>query len=100
LRDQRPDVVLVSPLIRQGMHQTEVVKAARSLGIPTAFLVYSWDNLSNKGRIQVAPDRVFVWNEVQRQEAVELHGLGPDDVVVTGESNWGGFFTVPSSTGR
>ncbi len=69
--------MLVSPLLHQRLHQTEIVKAARSLGIPSGFLVYSLDNLSNKARIHVAPDRTFVWNEFQAREAVELHGIDP-----------------------
>ena len=37
-------------------------------------LLFSWDNLSTKGALHVAPDLLFVWNERQRSEAGELHG--------------------------
>ncbi len=100
LEGQRPDVVLVSPLVRQQTHQTEVVKAARALDIPSALLVYSWDNLSNKGRIHVAPDRIFAWNELQRREAEELHGVDPERVVVTGAPHWDRFFALEPSIDR
>jgi hypothetical protein len=100
LREQRPDAVLVSPLVHQRLHQTEVVKAARELGIPSGFVVYSLDNLSNKGRVHVAPDRTFAWNEVQRREAVELHGLDPDSVVVTGAAWWDDFLALRPSVDR
>ena len=66
------------PLSRQRSTRPRSVKAARELGIPCGFLVYSWDNLSNKGRIHVPPDRVYVWNDLQRREAVELHGIDPE----------------------
>jgi hypothetical protein len=100
IRARRPDVVLVSPLVHQRFHQNEVVKAARELGIPSGFLVYSWDNLSNKGRIHVAPDRVFVWNELQRREAIELHGIDPGSIVVTGASRWDEFFAMRPTNDR
>jgi len=100
LEAQAPDVVLVSPLVRQQTHQTEVVKAARALDVPTALIVYSWDNLSNKGRIHVAPDRVFAWNELQRREAEELHGIDPDRVVVAGAPHWDRFFGLTPSVDR
>jgi hypothetical protein len=100
IRAQHPDVVLVSPLVHQRFHQNEVVKAARELGIPTGFLVYSWDNLSNKGRVHVPPDRIFVWNDLQRQEAVELHGIDPGSVVVTGASRWDEFFAMHPTKDR
>ena len=100
VRAQRPDVVLVSPLLKQRFNQTEAVKAARALGVPSGFLVYSWDNLSNKGRVHVAPDRTFVWNELQRREAVELHGIDADAVTVTGAPHWDSFFAGAPSSGR
>jgi hypothetical protein len=99
LEEQEPDVVLVSPLVRR-VHQPEVVKAARSLAIPTAALILSWDNLSNKQRIHVAPDRVLVWNDVQRREAIELHGIPPEHVVVTGAPHWDPFFEMRPSVAR
>ena len=45
-------------------------------------IVYSWDNLSSKGLLHEPPDRLFVWNELQAREAVELHGLDPATVEV------------------
>jgi hypothetical protein len=44
----------------------------------------SWDHLSSKALLHVAPDVVIVWNDVQRQEAVEMHGLPADRIVSTG----------------
>ena len=100
MRREQPDAVLVSPLLHQRLHQTEIVKAARSLGIPSGFLVYSLDNLSNKARIHVAPDRTFVWNEFQAREAVELHGIDPAAVVVTGAARWDAFLAMQPSVDR
>ena len=93
-------MVVVTPLIKQRYPQTEIVKAAAALGIPTGFLVYSWDNLSSKGRVHAAPDRTFVWNELQRGEAVDLHGLDPKSVVVTGAPHWDRFFEMQPSCDR
>jgi hypothetical protein len=100
IRRERPDVVLVSPLLHQRLHQTEIVKAAQALGVPNAFLVYSLDNLSNKARIHVPPARTFVWNDFQAQEAVELHGLDSESLVVTGAARWDGFAALHPSIGR
>jgi hypothetical protein len=100
LASLEPDAVLVTPLIRPGLHQTEVVKTARSLGIPSAFPVYSWDSLSNKGRTHALPDRLYVWNEVHRREAIELHGADPERVMVTGAPHWDRFFELQPSEDR
>jgi hypothetical protein len=95
-----PDVVLVTPLIRPGLHQTEVVKAASALGIPSGFPVYSWDSLSNKGRMHAVPDRLYVWNDIHRREAVELHGVPEERVVVVGAPHWDRFFKLGPSEDR
>ena len=95
-----PDAVLVTPVIRPGLHQTEVVKAARLLGIRSGFPVYSWDSLSNKGRLHAVPDRLYAWNDVHRREAIELHGVDEEQVVVIGAPHWDGFFELEPSEDR
>ena len=49
---ERPDVLLVTPLVDIGSDQVDYVKAAQRLGIRSALPVLSWDNLTNKGLIQ------------------------------------------------
>ena len=96
----QPDVVLVSPLIDLGSSQSDIVKSARRLGIPTGMLLFSWDNLSTKGSLHVAPDRMFVWNELQRQEASTLHGFPAERVTVTGAPRFDEFFALSPVTDR
>jgi FkbM family methyltransferase len=94
LRETRADVVLVSPLVDLGSGQTDYVKAARALGIASGHLLFSWDNLTTKGTFHVHPDRLFVWNERIRREAIDLHGIAPDAVVVTGAPRFDPFFEI------
>ena len=85
LREQQPDVVLFTPLIGVvASPQLDCLQSARALGYPTALCVWSWDHLSSKAILRTVPDRVFVWNDTQREEAVTLHGVPPERVVVTG----------------
>jgi hypothetical protein len=84
LEAQRPDLVVVTSLTYSRSQQLDVLRAARSLGIPVAAAIMSWDHLSSKALLHIAPDAVLVWNEVQRQEAVELHGLPASRIAVTG----------------
>src|SRR5207245_2631923 len=92
LRESAPDVVLATPIIEFASSQVEYVKSARKLRIPSAVTVASWDNLTGKGLIRVVPDRVFVWNEIQVEEAVELHGMPPERVVATGAPKFDEWF--------
>lgn len=87
LRRLGPDCVLVSPFIARGesgVRQTETVKASRAMDIPVAVGISSWDHLTSKGILRLEPDVVLLWNDAQAQEAVRLHGLERERVVVTG----------------
>ena len=95
-----PDLVLVTPLIELGSDQVEYIKAAQALGIPSGLCVHSWDNLTNKGLIHAIPDRVFVWNEAQRKEAVDLHAIPDANIVVTGAPTYDQWFVRRPSTTR
>ncbi len=100
LRDRRPDALLITPLLYFGTSQVDYVRAARRLGIPSVLGVGSWDHLTTKGLIHEAPDRVVVWNEMQRREAAELHGIDPASVTVTGAQAYDSWFVQQPSMSR
>ena len=100
IRAQAPDIVLVSPLVDLASPLLEYLKAARRLGIRTGICVASWDNLTSKGLLRFVPERVFVWNETQRREAVELHGIPADRIVATGAARFDGWFARRPSSSR
>ena len=100
VRHQAPDLVLVTPLVEFGSYQTDYVKCAHRLGIPVAYLPFSWDNLTNRGLIRVFPDRALVWNRHQQREAVEMHGMPADQVVITGAPRFDSFFRMKPSSPR
>jgi hypothetical protein len=58
---QRPPIILPAVL------------AARRLGIPTGTFIFSWDNLSSKGRIAAPFDHYFVWSRVMRDELLQYY---------------------------
>jgi hypothetical protein len=100
IRKFRPDVVLASPVVEIASEQVDVLKAARRVGVATGVCIASWDNLTNKGLIRFLPDRVFVWNEIQRTEATEMHGIPPDRVVITGAQKLDKWFGRSPTTSR
>jgi hypothetical protein len=100
IRSHAPDVILVTPLIDFGSYQTDYVKSAHRLGIPVAFVPFSWDNLTNRGLVRVAPDRVLVWNENQKREAITYHDVPADRIIVTGAPRFDDFFAMRPSTTR
>jgi hypothetical protein len=98
LREGGYDLVLLTPLV-DGATQHDWLRSAQALGVPSALAVASWDNLTNKGVLFDRPGRTYVWNEIQRREAVELHGLEPDSVAALGASVFDHWFDwEPSRT--
>lgn len=89
------DVLIASPLITVGSRQPDLVVAAKSLGLPAVLAVASWDHLTTKGTVRAPVDRIFVWNGIQRDEAVDVHGVAPDRLTVTGAQPFDKWFTQP-----
>lgn len=99
IRSRRPDLVVVTPLVVDRCPQVEFVKSANALGLPSVLCVASWDHLTTKGLIRLIPDLVTVWNEAQRAEALEFHGVPSGRILVTGAQPFDRWFTR-TPTGR
>ena len=98
---ERSDVVLLTPLIGVvASPQLDCLHSAKALGYPTALCVWSWDHLSSKAIVREVPERLFVWNETQREEAMALHRVAPDRIVVTGAQCFDHWFDRRPSTSR
>ena len=100
LRDRRPDVFVLTPLVILKTTQLDQARAALELGIRNVFAVASWDHLSSKGELMFSPQQVIVWNDIQKREVVELHHIDPDRVVVTGSQVFDDWFEREPSTTR
>jgi hypothetical protein len=84
LREIRPDVVLVTPANLRFDEEIEYVKAASAMGVPSAVLVLTWDNLTTKGRLHVKPSLLLAWNEAQAREAEQLHRVPRSRISIVG----------------
>ena len=100
IAEQKPDVLLITPLIYLGSPQLEMLRSAKAMGVRTALCVGSWDHLSSKALIRDRPMRVLVWNETQRSEALDLHHIPPEQVVVTGAQCYDQWFGRQPSRSR
>lgn len=97
----QPDIVVASPVnMRFSSADLEYLKAAKYLKIPTVLQVYSWDNLTDKGLFHIFPDRLLVWNEDAKQEALSHHHIPERLIRIIGApvfDKWYSGFT-PSQT--
>ncbi len=61
------------------------VRVAHNLGIRTAAFIFSWDNLSSRGRILPPYDDYLVWHGLMRDELLRLYPqIDPGHVHITG----------------
>jgi hypothetical protein len=95
-----PDVLLLTPLLYFRSHQVDHVRCARQLGIRSVLGVGSWDHLTTKGLIHEVPDRVLVWNDAQKLEAIELHDVPTERVCVTGAQAYDHWFAAHPALDR
>ena len=94
LKENSPDVVVASPGVFASTLDLELIKAARSSKIPTIVALASWDNLTTKGTFHVYPDHLFVWNQPLLKEAVEIHDVKKEKVVITGAPSFDVWFEM------
>ena len=60
-------------------------RVAHKMGISTATFIFSWDNLSSRGRILPPYDHFLVWHEGMQAELLHLyHFIKPKQVHITG----------------
>ncbi len=97
--ETRPDAVVTVGIVRNP-ELVDVMKAAAEARVPTATWIQSWDNLTTKGLLHFAPDRVFVWNEIQRDELARYHGVPSSRACVTGAQSFDHWFEDAVPTKR
>ena len=92
LKEFQPDVVMASPYVFSPYLEVEYVRAAQHLGVPTLAALASWDNLTTKGTIHLMPGVFTVWNEPLKNEAVDIHGVLPGRIILTGAPTFDPWF--------
>lgn len=81
--EHRPRLVVAA---NPGLVFSEVplLRTARRRGVFSMAIDPSWDNFTNKLIPVRQVDRLVVWNEIMKAQAVELHGYAPAAVRVAG----------------
>ncbi len=97
LCEERPDLVVGSPVNMVYSLETEYIKAAKRLRIPTVVATLSWDNLTTKGLFHVEPDLLLVWNKIHFEQAVSIHKINPNRIRITGSPFFDKWWTVDDS---
>jgi hypothetical protein len=97
LDEEKPDVI-VHPTVLEGLFVSDLVHAGRHRGIPTVFLMNSWDNPAVKAMTVGTPDRLIVWGEHSRALAHERLRMPLENILVFGAAQFEVYRRPPRET--
>lgn len=64
--------------------ENSVGRLLRFRKTPNLLLIDNWDNLSSKSVIWNKPNKILVWGENMKEDAVKVHDIKEDTVVISG----------------
>jgi CDP-Glycerol:Poly(glycerophosphate) glycerophosphotransferase len=87
LEEEKPDVI-VHPTVLEGLFVSDLIRWGRVHGVPTVYLMNSWDNPAVKAVAVGAPDRLVVWGEHSKQVAHARLGIPLDHLLTFGAAQF------------
>jgi hypothetical protein len=97
LRELRPCAIL-HPTVLKGLYVNDLIRYGQRLGIPTIYIMNSWDNPSTKSTALGFPNRLAVWGEQTRNHAVQFMGMDPRRVRCIGAAQLEVFKSPPRTS--
>ena len=79
-------------------HVYPFIRLAKKNNIPTIAYVPSWDNITSKWNIPAKIDRLLVWNENMKNEAIEFLDYGPSEVMICGIPQYDMYYDMKDIT--
>lgn len=95
----RPELVVTSS---PGLIFSEVplLRTAKRRGVRSMAIDASWDNFTNKLMPVRRVNRLVVWNDLMKAQAIELHGYQPDEIRIAGVPQWDRYFAPGATSDR
>jgi hypothetical protein len=100
LFDQHRPALLVCANPGLVFAEVPLMRTARRRGVPCMVLDASWDNFTNKLLPVRHADRLVVWNDIMKDQAVQIHGYEPAAIRVTGAPQFDPHFRPQSRSTR
>lgn len=87
LDEEKPDVI-IHPTVLEGLFVSDLMRWGQSNGVPTIFLMNSWDNPALKATIVGVPDWFVAWGEHSRKLAHERVGVPLERILTFGAAQF------------
>jgi hypothetical protein len=92
LFDERRPSLLVTSSPGLIFSEIPLLRTAVRRRVRTVTIDPSWDNFTNKLIPVRRVSRLVVWNDLMRQQAIDLHGYAADEISVAGTPQWDLYF--------
>jgi len=100
LFDQHQPALVVCANPGRVFSEVPLMRTARRRGVPCMVIDASWDNFTNKLLPVRQADRLVVWNDLMKEQAVRLHGYRPQAVSVVGAPQFDPHFRAEARCSR
>ena len=74
------------------LSEVPLLRTAARRGVWSMAIDPSWDNFTNKLLPVRRVNRLVVWNDLMKEQAVAFHGYEPDEIRVAGPPQWDRYF--------
>ena len=100
LFDRHAPALLVTSSPGLILSEVPLLRTAARRGVRALAIDPSWDNFTNKLLPVRKVDRLFVWNALMRDQAVQWHGYRADMIRLCGAPQFDGYFRGGPQTSR
>jgi CDP-glycerol glycerophosphotransferase (TagB/SpsB family) len=87
----KPDLVIVTRVLNYSLDYPLMRRASKDK-VPVISLVSSWDNLTSKAFFPFSLESLVVWNNVLKEEAIDLFDFPKKNIFVSGIPRYDVFF--------
>lgn len=91
IREYQPSLV-ITPTPGLNAYDANAILLAKKYKIPTLATNFTWDNLTSESHIIRKSDYLFIWNEIVRKEAVNIHHYPDNRIFTTGIMRFDHYF--------
>lgn len=92
LEKHRPDVVVLTHLFDDA--EVSLLREAEKRGMPTISFINSWDKLTARCALRLLPDKLIVFNEMVREEAITHADMPRERITVCGIPQYDQYVTT------
>lgn len=80
--------------------EVPLLRTAVQLNVRSVAVDPSWDNFTNKLIPVRRVDRLIVWNDLMRQQAIDFHGYRDEEITLAGTPQWDLYFRDGTTRSR